>query len=152
VDAHGRPSRLRKNVKKLTAAAKKRSLAKKTRAASAGPKTPGKAAGKSTAAAASKKTYGRRAADKENPGRPRGRNDDDASSGDEQDDDDGVRVVSAAKGKRTTSREMAEAAKKFAEVDEWELEFESQDIGGGGGGGGGLRGVGEDARGSSPWR
>ncbi|KAK0663594.1 hypothetical protein DIS24_g1143 [Lasiodiplodia hormozganensis] len=81
------------------------------------------------------RTYGRRSSDKENQ-------DGDASmyvrSGGESDgDDDGV-VETREMREKTKSKELEAAARKFKEIDEWEMEFESVDMGG--------------ASASSPWR
>ncbi|KAL1625196.1 hypothetical protein SLS56_007391 [Neofusicoccum ribis] len=82
------------------------------------------------------RTYGRRSSDKENQD-----GDVDASmyvrSGGESDGDEEVLETSEMRDVRR-SRELEAAAKKFAEVDEWEMEFESVDLGG--------------ASASSPWR
>ncbi|KAF9632205.1 hypothetical protein BFW01_g3067 [Lasiodiplodia theobromae] len=81
------------------------------------------------------RTYGRRSSDKENQ-------DADASmyvrSGGESDgDDDGV-VETREMREKMKSKELEAAARKFKEIDEWEMEFESVDMGG--------------ASASSPWR
>lgn len=80
------------------------------------------------------RTYGRRSSDKENQ-------DADASmyvrSGGESDGDDDV-VETREMREKTKSKELEAAARKFKEIDEWEMEFESVDMGG--------------ASASSPWR
>jgi len=64
-----------------------------------------------------------------------------SSGGDENDGPDEIEVgrkfVGKGRAAGKKSREIAEAARKFEEVDEWELSFESCDFG---------------TRGSSPWR
>ncbi|EOD43466.1 hypothetical protein UCRNP2_9790 [Neofusicoccum parvum UCRNP2] len=84
------------------------------------------------------RTYGRRSSDKENHDA-----DADAStyvrSGGESDGDGDEEVLETSEMRDVRrSRELEAAAKKFAEVDEWEMEFESVDLGG--------------ASASSPWR
>ncbi|KAL9087036.1 MAG: hypothetical protein Q9165_006864 [Trypethelium subeluteriae] len=97
-----------------------------------------------------KHRYGRNSSDKEN----QGEGDEEpsefmqhlASSGESAGDhdtivvgdgDDGGKRGGGRKGKHRESLELSAAAKKFAEVDEWEMEFESVETGG---------------RSSSPWR
>lgn len=147
-DHLGRPSRLRKHVKKLV---KKRTPAKKKLAK--GKEPPGSTiniggerggvGGAPAKPANSSKTYGRRlsaAADKENPGRPASDDDEGDGTGDDGDGNaSSSRLPDRTPKASSKSRELAEAARKFAEVDEWELDFESQDVG-------------HDGRGSSPWR
>ncbi|GME38565.1 uncharacterized protein LTHEOB_4105 [Neofusicoccum parvum] len=84
------------------------------------------------------RTYGRRSSDKENHDA-----DADAStyvrSGGESDGDGDEEVLETSEMRDVRrSKELEAAAKKFAEVDEWEMEFESVDLGG--------------ASASSPWR
>ncbi|KAL0261995.1 hypothetical protein SLS55_003430 [Diplodia seriata] len=86
------------------------------------------------------RTYGRRSSDKENQDaadtsmyvRSGGESDGD------EDDNDVVETSEMREMKR--SKELEAAARKFKEVDDWEMEFESVDMGGGG------------ASASSPWR
>ncbi|KAF2091430.1 hypothetical protein K490DRAFT_52647 [Saccharata proteae CBS 121410] len=90
--------------------------------------------GKAAAAAAGKsksvtKTYSRRLSDKENRA--------DEEDGDGVEEDDSTEVTTTRKAIKK-SAELAAMAKKFAEVDNWDLEFESVDMGG------------QSA--SSPWR
>lgn len=88
----------------------------------------GKKAGKTVAVVGGKKrlsrTYGRRLSDKENQ-----QEGESYGEGEEE-----VEEVEA----RNKSKELSAAARKFAEIDEWEMEFESVDMGG--------------ASASSPWR
>jgi len=141
VDDFGRRARFRKKVKKI--AAKKHAPAAKTPKRVAATEASGNA-GKRTPVmggkAAPPKIYGRRisaAADKENPGLPQ---DDGAGSAEDEDEDEVLSVHQITpKATKMKSKELQAAAAKFAAVDEWELDFESQDIG-------------HDGRGSSPWR
>ncbi|KAL1640705.1 hypothetical protein SLS58_006719 [Diplodia intermedia] len=86
------------------------------------------------------RTYGRRSSDKENQDAA------DTSmyvrSGGESDgdDDDNDVVETSEMREMKRSKELEAAARKFKEVDDWEMEFESVDMGGGG------------ASASSPWR
>ncbi|KAL9079345.1 MAG: hypothetical protein Q9157_001775 [Trypethelium eluteriae] len=97
-----------------------------------------------------KHRYGRNSSDKENQGEwdeePSEFMQHLASSGDSagdhdtiivEDGNDGGKRGRGGKGKHRESLELSAVAKKFAEVDEWEMEFESVETGG---------------RSSSPWR
>lgn len=86
-----------------------------------------------------KKTYGRAAIEKENDQSI------DIHSDHNSDDGDDTEIAARGKGragsvapsKLSKTKELEQAKQKFAEVDEWEMEFESVDLGGGS---------------SSPWR
>ncbi|KAE9963911.1 hypothetical protein BLS_008797 [Venturia inaequalis] len=99
-----------------------------------------KAKGKEPEKLKVKKTYGRVAVEKENDGSVVISSDHD--SDDEGEDTEPVdgrkkRAGSVILSKVSKAHELQEAKKKFAEVDEFEMEFESVDLGGGS---------------SSPWR
>lgn len=85
-----------------------------------------------SSAAKGRKTYGSRRRNEEDK-----ENDSDAaiSDGGEESEDEEMRVRRARSRTKelrdvATSKELEAARKKFAEVDEWEMDFESVDMGG----------------------
>jgi len=75
---------------------------------------------------AGKKTYGRRKVEEE---KENSEGVVEPGDGEPEDTHCGTRQSKTIKDV-TTSKELVAARKKFAEVDEWEMEFESVDIGG----------------------
>jgi len=103
----------------VTAKATKANKISKARANAPSSKVPAAKVGRS---------YTRRSqGDKENEG---------GSAEEQHEDDSEVTVVNERAGGKATSGELKDARKKFEEIDNWEMEFESADITGG----------------SSPWR
>jgi len=94
----------------------------------------GKGAGGGVEALRARRTYGRRGgSDKENESDARL---EESEDGGDDDDDDGVGWAPRRARSRTVemsdavlSKQMQNARKKFREVDEWEMEFESVDLG-----------------------